>query len=176
MASVVVASAVALATLAGCASTSDSGGLSLQEIKSPIQLLRNEVANRVPTDVIDGVVQPTDAAIGCKSTADDPNGDWLTWQSKVLILIKYAQSSDMTALQTDLAKTFRAQGWTQGIASTVGTMRLKKTSSLATIDVTIVEPDKHAKIGGQLSISVTGPCVQTAGKDSDEVKKLEGIG
>lgn len=173
----VTASVLSLVLLSGCAAASGSSGgaaLTLGAVKSPLQLLRNEAANRVPKSAISSAGLTTDTAVPCKSAAEDPDEKYLSWESSALANIDYADSAHLTTLRSDLLQSFKEQGWTQGISDDPAAVRLKKTSSIATIDVSIKPRNEVTKIGGQLTITVTGPCVLTDGKDSPEVKKLEG--
>jgi hypothetical protein len=168
--------ATVISGISGCASSgsSTSGAIGLSDVKSPLQLLRNEAASRVPKDVISSAGTTTDIAVPCESAETDPDQKMLSWESSVLLNIQYASSTDVATLRDDLISSFREQGWTQGISTTPGAVRIQKKSSIATIDVAVVPRNEVTKIGGQLDIIVTGPCVRTAGKDSDEVKRLEG--
>lgn len=168
-----LAAALAMAALAGCATVGD-GGLTLQAVKSPIQLLRNEAANRVPKTDIASVDHPFDTVEACRSSDEDPQQTWLTWQSSVLMTFTVAASGDMKSVRNTLADSFQAQGWTEGVADAVSSIKLQKKSSIATISIYTTSGDAAAAQGGTLRIDVDGPCVQTPGAASDEVRRLLG--
>jgi hypothetical protein len=175
-----IVTAFALGSLTACASSSSEGatadgGLTLATIKSPIQLLRNETADRIDPEIVDDIVQPTDASSACKSLEDDPDERWRTWQSGVLVLVDYTSAPDVNDVIADLVSSYTDQGWTETDAPTEKTTRLVKDTTFATIDVRGVQRDKIAKVGGQVQIVVGGPCVETDGPASAEVRSLENL-
>ena len=170
---------LALGVLSGCSSGTgageESGGqLTLATIKSPIQLLRNEAAGRIPSAEVDSIVQPTDRSSACKPSAEDPDELYRTWESGVLTLIKQNSSKPVKDIEKDLIDSFLAQGWSEGEAPAAKTTRLVKDSTFATIDLSFVEHDLVSKVDGQIQVITLGPCVLTDGPDSAEVRKLEG--
>lgn len=172
---VLAAGVVGLLALSGCASSpSSSSGVTLAVEKSSIQLLRNEAAGRIPVGIVEQLVQPTDQSASCKPVADDPDGLWRTWNSGVLVLIKFGAQKSPDELLTDVVTSFTDQGWQVGTADSAEVTRLEKPTSFATIDMYAVAPDTRNRVGGQIQVDVTGPCVLTAGPDSAEVRTLEG--
>jgi hypothetical protein len=167
-----LAATVALVVLAGCATTSTE--LTLQDVKSPLQLLRNQTASAVPAADIDHITHPSDSAIPCHDDAADPEHKWLTWQSSVLIYLTFDASSDMTAFRNELAAGFQDRGWTQGVSDSLNQVRLQRKGSIAVIDLYTTGRVKSTRTGGQLRVDVTGPCVLTAGASSEEVRRLLG--
>jgi hypothetical protein len=179
-----IAAVLAVATLSAgllsaCSSdsgTAADGGLTLAAIKSPIQLLRNEAAGRIPADVVDSIVQPTDKSSACKPSSEDPDENWRTWTSEVLTIITYDESRPVSDIEDTLIASFVDQGWTEGDAPADKTTRLVKDTTFATIDISSVAQDTTFDVQGQLQLIVGGPCVLTDGPNSPEVTKLEGNG
>jgi hypothetical protein len=184
-----ILAALAVGGLSACASPTSSvpgdyPDESLTDTKSPAQLLRNEAANRIPADVIDEIIESEDVSVACLSEQDDPDGTIRSWHSTADVLIR--DGNDVKQLTKDLAASFEEQGWvsrTLGGNVNVVSKLLESDSSLASIQVSGFEPNAE-DIGttGQedvveqltVQVQVHGPCVRTDGKDSDEVKSLEG--
>jgi len=165
------------ALLSGCAASAGTGAgarATLAETKSAAQLLRNEAASRLPDIIVKEVNETTDLSESCKPVADDPEGRERSWLSTTSILLTNSQSARIDKVSQELAQSFVDQGWVEGSEASANQtlIALTNTASLARIEFS-VEP----KAKGQqpaIRISTTGPCVTTAGIDSDEVKKLEG--
>ena len=169
--------------LSGCSSdagasagTGADGSLTLAAIKSPIQLLRNEAAGRIPADVVDSIVQPTDKSSACKPSSEDPDENWRTWTSEVLTIIAYDKARPVSDIEDELIASFVDQGWVEGEAPADKTTRLIKDTTFATIDISAVAQDTTFEVPGQIQLIVGGPCVLTDGPTSAEVTKLEGKG
>lgn len=161
--------------LAGCASSSASSSeLTLAKTKSPVQLLRNEAASRVPTAIIEDVLENEDISISCKTEAVDPKGLVRRWKSSVLMGVETGSSWRVANVTEDIVTSFTDEGWvaSRGPASTVTVTILESEMSSATIEITATLP-KEDKTGAAVRITTTGPCVGTDGADSTEVRKLE---
>jgi len=169
--------AIALITaglLAGCASEGASNELTLAKTKSPVQLLRNEAASRVPTAVVQTVESSEDTSIGCKTEAVDPKGLVRRWKSSVLMDFEKGSSWRVSDVAEELAQSFVDEGWTlsRGPVTKTSVMILESERSSAGIEVQSTLP-KEDKTGATIRITTTGPCVETDGLDSSEVRKLE---
>ncbi len=184
----VVLAVAAIGGLSACASPAstvpgDYPDVSLTDTKSPAQLLRNEVANRIPEDAIDQIIESEDVSVACLSAQDDPGGTIRSWHSTADVLIK--DGNDVKQLTKDLAASFEEQGWTSrnlGGNVNVVSKLLESDTSSASIQVSGFEPNADQGTTGlevpvdQLTVQVQvhGPCVRTGGAESDEVKSLEG--
>ena len=170
---------VIIATLAGCAAPggAQAGSAELDvvestlvETKSPVQLLRNEAASRVPDIVVNELVNTTDASSSCQPASVDPGELARAWHSTATLTMTNSQAARVEVVTADLVASFVDQGWVAepGDAATT----LIREDSLATLVVegTAKTTADHASI----AISVTGPCVLTGGPESDEVLTLEG--
>jgi hypothetical protein len=161
--------------LAGCASSSASSNeLTLAKTKSPVQLLRNEAASRVPSGIVGEVLGNEDISISCKTEAVDPKGLVRRWKSSVLMGIEKGSSWRVTNVTDDIVDSFTEEGWTasRGPATTVTVTILESELSSAAIEIASTLP-KEDKSGATIRITTTGPCVATEGADSSEVRKLE---
>jgi|GEM_PF-1740759 hypothetical protein len=190
-----IASLIALGfiatTLTGCAG--DAAGsvpgtypdLSLAASKSPVQLLRNDAASRIPTATIDSVEDSEDTSVACLSEDVDPAGLVRSWQSSARVTIEDASTWRIDSIVADLATSFSEQGWTVrslGGSANVKSQLISSEKSMAEITVSALIPDSdQTSISTEenverptVQISVHGPCVLTDGADSDEVKKVEG--
>lgn len=169
----------AVAVLSGCASSGGSAGTgpteaTLAETKSAAQLLRNEAASRLPDIIVKQINETTDISESCESESKDPNGLQRSWLSTTSIMLTNSQSARINTVSEKLAQSFVDQGWVEvkEASDNQTLIALSNKSSLAHIEFS-VEP----KADGQkpaIRISTTGPCVSTAGAESDEVKTLEG--
>jgi hypothetical protein len=173
----VVVAVLAVVPLAGCSSDAPATGnaLTLAQVKSPVQLLRNSAANRIPKAAVDEVKSPTDASSACKSVAVDPKGLYRTWNSGVLILLKYDEATRPAAIEDDVIASFTDQGWTIGKSASSVITHLEKPTTFVTIDISSADIDKTFKVEGQIQINVYGACVLTGGPTSPEVTKLEKV-
>jgi hypothetical protein len=158
--------ALLIALVGGC--STDDGALSLVETKSPVQLLRNEAWFRLPDVMIKGDQETTDISVACN---DD--GTERSWLSRTTALINNSFAPRTDGVAKELVASFTSQGWTstEKTDSESTEYTLDKENSLAVISVLAVE--KTADHRASISISITGPCVMTAGPDSDEVRSLE---
>ncbi len=181
---------LALTILSACSSPQansvpgDYPDVSLAETKSPAQLLRNEAANRLPAEVIDQIIESEDVSVACLSEKDDPDGLIRSWHSTADVLISDDGAADAQTLVNDLSASFEEQGWTArslGGNASVTSKLLESETSLADIQIagynindTLPSTGLEQKVEQTtVQIQVHGPCVRTAGADSDEVTSLE---
>ena len=180
---------LALTLLSGCGSPAPTvpgeyPDVSLAETKSPAQLLRNEAANRLPSEVIDLIIESEDASVACLSEKDDPQGIVRSWHSTADVLIIDDGVTDVQTLVNDLTGSFEDQGWiarTLGGNASVTSKLLESEASLADIQIAGYKPNDTMPTTGletkveqtTVQIQVHGPCVRTAGTDSDEVTSLQ---
>lgn len=169
--------AIALVTatlLGGCASSEPANVLTLAGTKSPVQLLRNETASRVPTTMIEEVTGSEDTSVACKTVESDPNGLVRKWKSSVLITIKTGSAWRTLDVADDIAQTYVDEGWTssRGFDSTVTVTVLESERAATDIEIQATEA-ADGKTGASLRVTTTGPCVVTKGAESPEVRKLE---
>ena len=186
-----LATAVIALTMLSACSTPQTGSVpggypdvSLAETKSPAQLLRNEAANRLPAAAIDQIIESQDASVACLSEKDDPEGLIRSWHSTADVLIVDDGVTSAQQLVNDLAASFEEQGWTSrslGGNASVTSRLLDSDTSLADIQVsgynvndTMASTGLEQKVEQTtVQIQVHGPCVRTAGAESDEVTSLE---
>jgi hypothetical protein len=175
----------ALTACAGAAGPAgDFPNISLAETKSPAQLLRNEAASRLPSEVVASVVQAEDASVACLSEKDDPDGLIRSWHSSLDVILVDDGKVKVSDVAKTLIASFTDQGWAArdlgGNASVVSKL-LESTTSLADIEISGLTPNPNqpsTSLEGVVTeptveIQVHGPCVRTGGPNSDEVKALE---
>jgi hypothetical protein len=158
--------AVTLA-LAGCTAAPHS--LTLVETKSPVQLLRNEAWYRLPEVMVKEDSETTDSSEAC-----DDGGAMRLWRSSTIALLTNSQAPRVVSAGDNLAASFVEQGW-QAERSEEGAAVLTvltRSSSVAVIEIEAVEKTESHR--ASIRITASGPCVATAGADSDEVRDLEG--
>lgn len=166
----VLALAIAIA-LSGCAAS--SGGTStvtLAQTKSPVQLLRNDVIDRIEQRFVAEVRPTTDESVACLDQGENPDGLIRQWQSGGEIVL--ASDADVSYVTERLVQGLTGKGWEAKVisdAAPITQTELTSSHSLATVDITSEQHDD----GSVIKIVSTGPCVKTAGPDSDEVKSLE---
>jgi hypothetical protein len=147
----------------------------LVETKSPTQLLRNEAAQRLMGGTDEVVAEQKDYSAACKSESEDPTGLYRSWRSTLLAWVPPESSIGVDQFVGALATSFSEDGWSlheehgDDAASKVTTMT--STASIVTLKFTATEDDGD---GASVYIEASGPCVLTAGPESDEVKDLEG--
>ena len=156
-------SVLGLAACAGPASTiaGDYPDVSLAKTKSPAQLLRNTVADNIPQDMVASVGETVDKSRGCGY-----NDAVRQWLSSVTMSVK----QDALIASDTLVKELGKQGWTAKSiesSSSLGEWNLKADMVSSALKITTLSEQ-------EIEISVAGPCVKTAGPESDEVKALEG--
>jgi len=169
------ATAVAGLLLSGC--SADGGGekaqLTLAETKSPAQLLRNEAATRVPETVIDEVLKSQDFSSACQTEETDPKGLLRQWDSTVRLGINAANGARTKEILDELANSFVEQEWKLGNFGGSSILELTSPDSPSVMHLSMVKADEETGEGGVIQITSSGPCVNTDGTDSDEVRILE---
>ena len=174
--------ALSLAALTACASqtggaaeTGTDATLTLAQTKSPVQLLRNEAANRIDEFIVETINETEDVSTACKTAEADPLGLERSWTSSVEVSLKSGSAWRVAIVADELVASFEAQGWvaSRGAPSAVTYTGLKSENSAATIGLTVTNEDTAAGTPAKLQITTKGPCVATDGEKSDEVTKLE---
>jgi len=173
---------LSLAALTACASQPGGGteagtdaALTLAQTKSPVQLLRNEAANRIDEFIVETVNETEDISTPCKTEEVDPLGLVRSWTSSVEVSFKAGSAWRATIVGEELVASFEKQGWiaSRGAPSAVTYTGLKRDTSAATIGLTVTTEDTAAGTPAKLQITTKGPCVTTGGAESDEVTRLE---
>jgi hypothetical protein len=171
----VALSVVASVALTGCsqALTSDDmvTGATLAETKSPVQLLRNDAANRIPADVVDGSLGSQDRSVTCLSNENDPYGTIRRWQSGIAVALTPEAAADVDSVLADLAASYVDQGWMERDPGTKPYVDLYRESISTQVKLSVQPASDGTK--AQVDIQVNGPCVTTGGGTSEEVTKLE---
>jgi hypothetical protein len=159
--------------LAGCAGTAESGNSGeprLVDTKSPVQLLRNDATGLVDDADIASIRKEVDQSEPCYTEEKNPGGLIRQWKSSVELVL--ADGTDRVAIMDKLVTSFTDQGWTSEELSNTADLwyvTLSSDSSLATIEISSTE----LSVVSIIRVISTGPCVETDGPDSDEVKSLE---
>lgn len=147
----------------------------LVNTKSPTQLLRNEAAQRLMGGTDEVVAEQKDYSASCKSEAEDPTGLYRSWRSTLLAWVPPESSIGVDQFVGALATSFSEDGWVlheeHGDDATSKVTTMTSTASIVTLKFTSIEDDGD---GASVYIEASGPCVLTAGPESDEVKDLEG--
>lgn len=145
--------------------------LSLTDSKAIVQLFRNEVANRVPSDQVEGFSGGSDYSIACRLESQDPQGLVRYWSSGVDI--ELVAGSDAAAVFDELSVSFQHQGWRVESYTSQGSraQKLKNDSNPIILSLTLYEATEAAL--AIIRVETRGTCVETAGAESDEVKALE---
>ena len=176
--------AAAVIALGGCAASGEGlpasvieelGTRTLAESKSPVQLLRNEAAGRLPRIVMNSAVETADVSEPCLDPADDPAGLARSWRSTTTIIVTNSRAASIHEATTALTTSFTDQGWESSADSEPG-VRSVLTSGDSDAVITITATDRSGDDEAAISIDVTGACVLTAGPESQEVLALEGRG
>ena len=143
--------------LAGCAAPAASGP-TLTSTKPSAQLMRNEIAGRVPPAVVDRLGETKDSSVTCGD-----GGMRRAWR--------------LGTVTGEIIATLETDGWTAEVNKSTDTITqttLKNTKTSAVVNLIATEAVDGDGNGATFSIAADGPCVTTDGPDSDEVKKLEG--
>lgn len=153
--------------LTGCADSQQ--GLRLTDTKASVQLLRNEAWFRLPDVMVKGDSETTDVSRPC-----DGDGLDRSWLSGTTALINNSFAPRTAGVARELVDSFSEQGWDASEVNGVGATEytLHKEDSFAVISVVATEKEEGRR--ASIAISITGPCVATAGPDSAEVRLLEG--
>jgi len=186
-------SALAIAgTLALSACGSDVGAgvagefpdLTLAETKSPVQLLRNDAAGRLPPAVIDNIEETADTSVACLEEEDDPTGIVRSWHSTAIVTVQAGSVWRIDDIVDKLVESYVDQDWlarSLGQSADFRSSLLTSEKSLAEITVIGQRPDEDQSATSTaevvedvtIEIQVHGPCVRTDGADSDEILNLE---
>ena len=167
----VIAVALLTTLLSACADSS-GGAPTLVETKSPVQLLRNEAASRLPTELVKGVVKEQDGSTACRTVETDPEGLLRSWRSVVRFELRNDAAIDPQAVIDELASSFVDDGWDQGTFGVASIIELTRAGSETQIHISMTNADEEAGAGGEVQLTVSGPCVMTEGATSDEVTRL----
>lgn len=166
---IILALAVVLGCCACTATDTSAYGMSLAETKSPVQLLRNESVLRLPSTQV-ASVESTDTSIAC-----DGDDSIRSWESTATITLTEAASDDLELAMATLARSFEEDGW----VVSPGNERESEeqavlTSGTSAADIRLIAHEHTESSAATLTIEAAGPCVQTDGADSEEVRQLEG--
>jgi hypothetical protein len=155
--------------------------ISLAESKSPVQLLRNDVVNRLDSTSVFSLESADDLSIACLKADVDPTESVRSWLSSALITLN--PGSEPKTVFNHVIASYGDAGWkadSLGDSDHYRSTLLTKSGSVAEIYVTGEVPrdyaidtssaDKLAK--ATITVAVHGPCVRTDGAESDEVKAL----
>ncbi|MET4582719.1 hypothetical protein ABIE21_002229 [Conyzicola nivalis] len=177
---------LSLVGLTACSATPTTGnGPTLADTKSPVQLLRNEAASRIPPAAIASVTETLDASVRCRTESEDPLGLRRSWHSDAQVTVEAAAIWRVDAIVDALAQSFVDQGWTLtpiDAGGRIHSVELSREGSTSEIRVSAHRPDAAAPLESDATDPVTidlelhGPCVETQGAESAEVKKLEKTG
>lgn len=159
------------ATLSACSSTET--GTSLADTKGPTQLLRNDVASRVPGEALLTVGEKGDEPVAC-ALEDDPDKLFQKWRSSMVLEINSSFAATVSDLSSELSASYTSEGWDEFLSEGSGssTRTLKKDGSRSQLVIETTEDTDGDGLGATIAIDVTGQCVKTAGPDSDEVTRL----
>jgi len=170
--------AASVIALAGCASLAPSAGIdgaiddvTLAQSKSPVQLLRNEAASRLPSIVLRDVAETTDTSVACGTADADPEGRARSWMSGLLVHVTNSRAASVPIVIRDLTASFLEQDWVVS-EEAADAVTLTNAGSAVTIELASIARGEGQS--ASISITTTGPCVLTDGAGSDEVKELEG--
>ena len=169
---IALAGVIALTSCAQPGATSDDAGLTLVESKAKVQLMRNNVANRIAEEDLAGHDASADFSVTCGSESTDPQGLTRYWTSRVDVALTEAHAA--IDVFDELSVSLQHQGWkveTFELNNSPRAQLLKSGSSSTDLSLNLYEAtdDKPAII----RIEAHGSCVKTAGAESDEVKQLE---
>jgi hypothetical protein len=155
--------------------------ITLAASKSPVQLLRNDVVNRLDATTVFSLESAGDESAACLKPDVDPQETIRSWLSSALITLK--AGVDPKAVFDNLVASYGDIGWkadSLGDSTHYRSTLLTKSDSVAEIYLTgevprdyvtdTSEADKLAK--ATITVSVHGPCVRTEGANSDEIKTL----
>lgn len=167
---IAAATLAAVLLLTGCATQPQaSSGLSLLDTKSPVQLMRNEAADRLDPTVFDDVRKTSDASFPC--VTDDGNEGGFVRQWKSSTDLGLVDGADQVVAAMQIVDSLVGQGWEveeSDEESAVDLTVLTNSESLATIEVAAADESTSSLV----RITATGPCVMTEGPDSAEVSSL----
>lgn len=153
-------------TLSACIETDT--GLTLADTKSPVQLMRNEAASRVPAGLVEEVATASDGSVNCRTPEVDPEGLSRSWKSSARIVL--TPDADLDLVLSKFYVSFREDGWEQGTFGSDTIVEFTKEGNIASVRVTAREATDEKP--AEVQVQVQGPCVMTDGETSDEVTKL----
>ena len=157
--------------LAGCSSAPEAQ--TLAQTKSPTQLLRNEASTRIPPGSIGAISGEEDHSVACKSSDEDPDELYRSWQSSLLASIAADSAWRVEQLTTDITDSFIEDGWyVSGAKDGKDKTVLTRPGAVSTMAFTVTAGAEDGS-GASIHIDATGPCVLTAGPTSNEVTGLE---
>ena len=163
----VLAAVIILTSLVGCAEEPLGAGR-LSESKGPAQLLRVEAVSRVPGYQVDSFGEPEERSQSCDKS--DPVGKLRSWRSSMEVFMIDNASVRPEAIVGDLIESFEAQEWQAEEGDSELITKLTKDMLATSITITRTPMDT----GGTITIAVDGPCVETAGSEDPDVKRLDG--
>jgi len=168
--SIAVATLAGVLLLSGCAAQpAATRDLTLLDTKSPVQLMRNEAADRLDPAVFDKVRKSSDASFPC--VTEDGNAGGLVRQWKSSTDLALVEGADERAAAKHIVDSLVDQGWDveeSAEQSSVDLTVLSNPGSLALIEVAAADESKSSLV----RVTATGPCVMTDGPDSAEVRNL----
>ena len=157
--------------LSGC--STDSGGsdaLSLGDTKSAAQLWRNTISGKISSDITAAISNVTDASETCDG---DSKGLMRLWRSTALTELTADAAGKVDLIQQSISGAFVSKGWdstSEQLSDTSTLVKLENPTSLATIEITSTAAEDGA--GATIYVNIAGPCVETDGPGSDELKQL----
>lgn len=173
------ASAIALiALLAGCSAApppaaDDYPDLSLAETKSSVQLLRNAAETLIDAETVESTTE-TDASVPCLDPADDPTGEIRRWLSTTEVRLVRWHAWRVGDVADILIDTFVDKSWyTIDDEPRFGGEATLLTSSGSANEVRVEAVGSEDDATAVIHVTVTGPCVRTAGDGSEELAALE---
>lgn len=166
--------------LAGCSAAPDAvdSQLTIIDSKGSSQLVRNLAVEDVLAAQVGRLGHATtseaeapvleDSTVACLSAANDPDGLKRWWRSAAVVTLADPAAGEET--RDALVDDFVERGWTAGELTASGTVQFERDDSNSKVFVGLVPK------GGisELTVTVDGPCVDTAGADSEEVLRAEG--
>jgi len=169
------AAAAVLCLAFGVSACSGPTQHTLVDTKSPTQLLRNEAAQRLMGGTDEVVAEQKDYSAACKTEAEDPAGLYRSWRSTLLAWVPPDSAIAVDQFVGALATSFSENGWVlheeHGDDEVSKATTMTNSNSIVTLKFTSTEDDGD---GATVYIEASGPCVLTAGPESDEVKDLDG--
>ena len=164
----IVLTAALVLTVAACSTSPQQ--IRLVDTKGPVQLLRNEAWFRLPALMVKGDSDTTDVSVACKGAE---SGRLRYWTSSTIALLNNSFAPRAVVLADDLATSFEQQGWAveRDEAGVATVTTLTRPESFAVIE--IEARTKTTEHRASVRITTSGPCVETDGADSAEVRLLE---
>jgi len=144
--------------------------VTLMHTKASVQLLRNEARYRLPELMIKQDSETSDVSLACDA---DSQGLTRYWESSTIALFNNSFAARAVTVADNLVASFTDQGWVAARTEAPGLVHteLTKPGSFAVMEIDAVP--KSDGVRAEVRITANGPCVQTEGRDSAEVKLLE---